>query len=98
MGELLSQTKCISHPVTNIQRQRFTSVIRRCGFNRMSQQFHNYIRQNVLSNRIISTPRPVHYNTWEGIYFDHDIEQLKHFADVMAELGAERFVLDDGLV
>jgi alpha-galactosidase len=41
-------------------------------------------------------PRPVTLNTWEGIYFDHRVDQLKAQADAAAELGIERFVLDDG--
>ena len=42
------------------------------------------------------TPRPVTLNTWEGNYFDHRIEDLKVQASVAAQLGIERFVLDDG--
>jgi alpha-galactosidase len=41
-------------------------------------------------------PRPVHLNTWEAFYFDHDLERLKELAHRGAELGVERFVLDDG--
>jgi alpha-galactosidase len=41
-------------------------------------------------------PRPVHYNTWEAVYFDHDTEKLKELATRAAALGVERFVLDDG--
>jgi alpha-galactosidase len=35
-------------------------------------------------------------NTWEAVYFDHDLETLRQLADVAAEVGIERFVLDDG--
>ncbi|MEM6713131.1 MAG: alpha-galactosidase, partial [Pseudomonadota bacterium] len=41
-------------------------------------------------------PRPVHYNCWEAVYFDHKLPELKNIADRAAALGAERFVLDDG--
>ena len=41
-------------------------------------------------------PRPVHLNTWEGFYFDHDEAKLRELADSAAEIGIERFVLDDG--
>ncbi len=41
-------------------------------------------------------PRPVHYNTWEAVYFDHDTDKLKDIATRAASLGVERFVLDDG--
>lgn len=41
-------------------------------------------------------PRPVHLNTWEGFYFDHDLGALKDLATAAADIGIERFVLDDG--
>ncbi len=43
-----------------------------------------------------TTPRPVLLNTWEAVYFDHGAERLNALADVAADLGIERFVLDDG--
>jgi alpha-galactosidase len=41
-------------------------------------------------------PRPLVLNTWEAVYFDHRLERLVELADVAAEVGVERFVLDDG--
>jgi alpha-galactosidase len=35
-------------------------------------------------------------NTWEATYFDHDLDRLREFATAAADLGIERFVLDDG--
>ena len=48
--------------------------------------------------RVRSRPvkRPVHFNTWEARYFDFDADSLLDLARSTAELGAERFVLDDG--
>ena len=43
-----------------------------------------------------STPRPVLLNTWEAVYFRHDHDRLRALADAAAEVGIERFVLDDG--
>lgn len=40
--------------------------------------------------------RPVTLNTWEGVYFNHNLEQLKAQASAAAAIGIERFVLDDG--
>ncbi|RLK46449.1 alpha-galactosidase [Microbacterium telephonicum] len=42
------------------------------------------------------TPRPVIVNTWEAVTFDHSLDRLLTLADAAAEVGAERFVLDDG--
>jgi alpha-galactosidase len=63
------------------------------GVNELSGRFHRMIRARPEHP---STPRPVLSNTWEAVYFHHDVEKLKAFADRSAELGAERFVLDDG--
>ena len=38
----------------------------------------------------------MHFNTWEAMYFDLSLERLQALADSAAELGVERFVLDDG--
>jgi alpha-galactosidase len=35
-------------------------------------------------------------NTWEAVYFDHDLATLSRLADTAAAIGVERFVLDDG--
>jgi alpha-galactosidase len=41
-------------------------------------------------------PRPVVLNTWEAVYFQHDLGRLEALADTAAAIGVERFVLDDG--
>jgi alpha-galactosidase len=40
--------------------------------------------------------QPVTLNVWEAVYFDHDLERLRALADRAAQVGVERFVLDDG--
>ncbi|BCG07619.1 alpha-galactosidase [Buttiauxella agrestis] len=65
------------------------------GLNGMSQQFHQFLREQVIrfpENK----PRPVHLNTWEGIYFDHNPQYIMQMASRAAELGVERFIIDDG--
>lgn len=67
------------------------------GLNGLSAQFHQHVRRQVLQwpgGRM--APRPVHLNTWEAVYFDHDLAGLKALASAGAEVGVERFVLDDG--
>jgi len=66
------------------------------GFSALSANFHQFVRTQLLSSAQRNKPRPVHYNTWEGIYFEHNVETLKQLADQVAPLGVERFVLDDG--
>ncbi|MBE1301485.1 MAG: alpha-galactosidase [Alteromonadaceae bacterium] len=65
------------------------------GTNALSQQFHSYVRSNILQWPSIK-PRPVLLNTWEGIYFDHDPNYIIKMVEASAQLGVERFVLDDG--
>jgi len=66
------------------------------GLSAMSQAFHKFYRTQLTDHRTKQKPRPIHYNTWEAIYFDHSEETLKKLADSAAKVGAERFVLDDG--
>ncbi len=66
------------------------------GLNGVSQAFHSYLRTHALNYADPDRPRPVHYNCWEAVYFDHDLNTLKDLADRAADLGVERFVLDDG--
>ncbi|MGH1549718.1 alpha-galactosidase [Leifsonia poae] len=42
------------------------------------------------------TPRPLTLNSWEAVYFDHDLERLTSLVERAARVGVERFVLDDG--
>ena len=64
--------------------------------NAVAQNFHTAIRQRISWPSGTMKPRPVHLNTWEGFYFDHDEAALMELADAAAEVGIERFVLDDG--
>ncbi|GAB2954232.1 alpha-galactosidase [Streptomyces heilongjiangensis] len=63
------------------------------GLDDMSARFHRHLRARMGHP---SSPRPVVVNTWEAVYFDHDLDRLHRLADAAAEVGAERFVLDDG--
>jgi alpha-galactosidase len=56
-------------------------------------QFHRAVRGRLVHS---TTPRPVLLNTWEAVYFDHDAAKLEALAVAAADLGIERFVLDDG--
>ena len=68
-----------------------------CGLNGASQNLHRFARQQVLRwNGGSMKARPVHLNTWEAVYFDHDESTLRDLAQRAADLGIERFVLDDG--
>ncbi|GLW32571.1 alpha-galactosidase [Actinoplanes regularis] len=62
------------------------------GIDGLSDRLHPWIR----SRRVLEKPRPVVLNTWEAVYFDQSLPRLTALVDAAAEVGAERFVLDDG--
>jgi alpha-galactosidase len=61
------------------------------GLDGVSERVHSYVRA-------LTPPahRPVVLNTWEAVYFDHSMESLIPLVEAAADLGIERFVLDDG--
>ncbi len=63
------------------------------GLDEVSHRFHRWLRGRCEHPR---SPRPVVLNTWEAVYFEHDLATLMRLADLAAEIGVERFVLDDG--
>jgi alpha-galactosidase len=65
------------------------------GLDGIAAAFHGHLRGRP-GHPGPDRPRPVVLNTWEAVYFDHDLERLRALADTAAELGVERFVLDDG--
>ena len=66
------------------------------GLSALSRHFHHHVRTNLMRPATRAKPRPVHYNTWEAVWFDHDVTKLKDLATRAAAIGVERFVLDDG--
>ena len=66
------------------------------GWQGTARNFHAAARAIVSWSGGARSPRPVHFDTWEGCYFDHDEAALRDLADRAAALGIERFVLDDG--
>jgi alpha-galactosidase len=66
------------------------------GLNGCAVSFQRHLRDRVVTWPKPDAPRPVHYNCWEAVYFDHKLPVLQDIADRAAALGAERFVLDDG--
>jgi alpha-galactosidase len=66
------------------------------GIGGVSRQFHAFVRTRPEQARLRAKPRPVHYNSWEAVYFNLDPAVLLDLARRAAALGVERFVLDDG--
>ena len=66
------------------------------GINGCATAFQRHVRDRIVRFPRPDRPRPVHYNCWEAVYFDHELPALRDIAARAAALGAERFVLDDG--
>ena len=63
------------------------------GIDGLSARLHAKVRA---STGYPTTERPLVLNTWEAVYFDHDLDRLLALAEVARDVGVERFVLDDG--
>ena len=86
--------ECILEPNGNVTTPEVL-FSRGRGMNQCTQRFHRYVRSNVLPAWTRQV-RPIHANSWEALYFDHDEKALHSLIDAAAGVGAERFVLDDG--
>ena len=83
-------------PLTHFKTAPLFATYSGTGLNGCATAFQRHLRDRVVTWPHPDRPRPVHYNCWEAIYFDHDIPELQEIATHAASLGAERFVLDDG--
>ena len=95
-GELLGPGEIILGPGESYDTPTLYVTRSETGLNGLSDRLHPFVRNVILGGRLNAKPRPVHYNTWEAVYFDHDREKLETLARLAAEIGVERFVLDDG--
>ncbi|MFD1721103.1 alpha-galactosidase [Amnibacterium endophyticum] len=92
-GELLEPGEIVLGPGERYATPTAYAAWSSGGLDGISDRLHAWIRSRPQHP---STPRPVVLNTWEAVYFDHDLDVLRELADAAAELGVERFVLDDG--
>jgi alpha-galactosidase len=65
------------------------------GLDGLSHNYYRWLRSRPTHPTNVR-PRPITLNVWEAIDFDHDDEKIKAIVDAAAEVGVERFVLDDG--
>jgi alpha-galactosidase len=66
------------------------------GRNGAMAQHHAAVRAELRWPGGTMRPRPVHLNSWEACYFDHDEDRIVGLAEAAASIGVERFILDDG--
>ncbi len=92
-GELLHPGEIVLEPGESYTTPDVVGTYSPEGLTPASWQFHRTVRA---FDAHPTTPRPVLLNTWEAVYFDHETSKLIALADAAADLGIERFVLDDG--
>ncbi|WP_326568689.1 alpha-galactosidase [Amycolatopsis rhabdoformis] len=63
------------------------------GLDGLAARFHAYHRARATHT---GKPRPLTLNTWEAVYFEHDLDRLLELTELGAKVGVERLVLDDG--
>lgn len=66
------------------------------GFNGMSCQMHQFVREHVVRGQWKKKTRPVLLNSWEAAYFNINERRLLNLARAGKEAGVELFVMDDG--
>ncbi len=92
-GELLHPGEVVLEPGESYTTPKVMGVYSSDGLTPATWGFHRAARS---SPSHPTSPRPVLLNTWEAVYFRHDLDTLLALADVAASVGIERFVLDDG--
>jgi alpha-galactosidase len=92
-GELLHPGEVVLEAGESYRSPEVVAVYSSIGLTEATQQFHRSLRSRPTHP---VAPRPVLINTWEAVYFDHDASRLTELAGVAADVGVERFVLDDG--
>lgn len=93
LGELFHPGEICLDPGETLSTPDIIGAHSNRGLNGTSRLLRKHVRR-IIPKR--DKQRPVHLNTWEAVYFDHDSEKLQALADVAASVGVERFVLDDG--
>ncbi len=66
------------------------------GLNGLSQNFHKFVLENVVNQKMKHKKTPILINNWEATYFDFDGNDLINIAKNAAKANMELFVLDDG--
>ena len=93
VGEKVVAGELVIHPNETYSAPTIYAVHSSQGLSTASQHFHEFVRSRLQHK---NTSRPVTLNTWEAVYFEHNLETLTKLADAAAHVGVERFVLDDG--
>ncbi|CAN5307911.1 hypothetical protein BH24ACT12_BH24ACT12_18390 [soil metagenome] len=92
-GELLGQREVVLAAQESYSSPWLLASWSADGLDTASARLHHWLRARATHP---TRPRTVLVNTWAAVYFDHDLQALTELAGLAAEVGAERFVFDDG--
>ena len=92
-GEIYAAGEVALGPGESVTTPWVYAVYSRHGLDGASARVHSMLRRR---DGHPSKSRPVLLNTWEAVTFDQSYEKLATLADAAAEVGVERFVIDDG--
>jgi len=92
-GEILAPGEVVLDAGASVTTPWVYGVHSGAGIDGASARLHRWLRGRPEHPR---RPRPVTLNTWEAVYFDQSFARLADLADLAAEVGVERFVIDDG--
>lgn len=95
-GAVLGQGEVVLQPGESYSAPKAILAVSTSGRNGAAAQHHAAVRSSLGWANGTMRPRPVHLNSWEACYFDHDEARVGALAEAAAEIGIERFVLDDG--
>lgn len=95
-GATLQPGEVILAPGESWQTPDAILTISTTGRNTAASAFHDAVRARLQWPDGAMRPRPVHLNSWEACYFDHDEDRIAALAEAAAGVGVERFILDDG--
>ncbi len=92
----------VLHPGERLETPVFYGGYSAHGLGGASRLLHRYQLEHILPRRVgtgagaVPRPRPVIYNSWEATYFNVTEAGQIALAEKAAELGVDRFVMDDG--
>ena len=66
------------------------------GLTKLSQQYHEIIREHICRGAYKHAKRPILINNWEATYFNFNTEKLIAIAKEAKKCGIEMLVMDDG--
>jgi alpha-galactosidase len=95
-GAVLQQGEVVLGPGESWTSPDAIVAVSDSGRNGVISAFHAAVKSRLRWPDGMMRPRPVHLNSWEACYFDHDEDRIVALAEAAASVGVERFILDDG--